>query len=270
MTLLPGVYLAKKKNGEEYYRSSITFSRKHISLGSFPTEEEAHKAYTVAFNVLNSPSLTIDDYEKYSKYISFSKWVVLINYRDHGIYIKTPIYLKKDYFQYYLSPSKILKFDVDDLFYYSHHSIMQRGGYLFVADYGMQVNIQSRYGIKNFAVKGRDYVFKNGDELDYRYRNIEIINRYNGVFKKQHGMVYEARIHINGDFIIGKYDSEIEAAVAYNKAILILNEKNIKKNFQENYIDELDPISYASLLNKVRISNKIRNYLENEEISSDE
>lgn len=258
MSLLPGVYSAKKKDGSQYYRSSITYRRKHISLGSYSTEEESHQAYLTAVSVVNTPSIGIDDYQHKTHIIDFTKWIVLINFRDHGIYFKTPIYLKKNYFLYYLSPNKVLKFDVDDLFYYSHHSIMQRGGYLFVADFGMQINIQSRYGIKNFAVEGRDFLFINGDDTDYRYGNIEIINRYHGVLKKQHGLIYEARIHINGDFIIGKYKSEIEAAVAYNKAVLILKEKNPLKNYQMNYIDELDEISYASLLNKVRISNKIR------------
>ncbi len=263
MAYLPGVYSAKKKDGSQYFRSSITFNGKHISLGSYSTEEEAHNAYKNAFAIINTPTITIDDYKSRKHNLSFSKWVVLVNYRDHGLYFKTPIYLKEKYFLYYLTTDTILKFDVDDLFYFSNHTIMQRGGYLFVADYGMQVNIQSRYGIKNFAVKGRDYIFKNGDDTDYRYGNIEIINRYHGVFKQQHGLKYETKIHINGDYIVGKYRTEIEAAIAYNKAVLTLKENNINKNYQLNYIDDLDEISYASLLHKVRISKKIRTYVEN-------
>ena len=139
---------------------------------------------------------------------------------------------------------------------------MQRGGYLFVADYGMQVNIQSRYGIKNFAVKGKDFLFKNGDDCDYRYGNIEIINHYHGVTRISHGFLYESKIHLNGDYIIGRYKTEVEAAIAYNKAVLILKEKNINKNYPLNYIEGLDEIGYASLLHKVRISNRIRQYEE--------
>lgn len=260
MALLPGVYPANKKDGTPYYRSSITYRNKHISLGSYVTEEKAHLAYKTASYIIATPTLSIDDYSQSTTDLDFSKWVILMNFRDNGIYFKTPIYMKEKYFLYYLSLHRILKFDVDDLFYYSTHKIMKRGGYLFVADYGMQVNIQSRYGIKNFAVKGRDYVFKNGDENDYRYGNIEIINRYNGVFRKQHGLIYEAKIHLNGDYVIGRYKTEVEAAVAYNKAVLLLKEKNITKNYQLNYIDGLDEIAYASLLSKVRISNKLRNY----------
>ena len=42
--MLAGVYEAVKKNGERYYRASFTYRNKHISLGSFETEEAAHEA----------------------------------------------------------------------------------------------------------------------------------------------------------------------------------------------------------------------------------
>ena len=42
---LPGAFKAQKKDGTIYYRSSITYKNKHISLGSFKTEEEASGAY---------------------------------------------------------------------------------------------------------------------------------------------------------------------------------------------------------------------------------
>ena len=45
---LPGSFQAMKKDGTIYYRSSITYKNKHISLGSFPTEEESHAAYIQA------------------------------------------------------------------------------------------------------------------------------------------------------------------------------------------------------------------------------
>lgn len=50
-------------------------------------------------------------------------------------------------------------------------------------DYGMQTSILSRFGIRNHSVKGRDYIFRNGDEHDYRYENVCVINKYNGVNK---------------------------------------------------------------------------------------
>ena len=85
--------------------------------------------------------------------------MILINFRDNGIYFGTPIYARPKFFYYYLSPVDVLKFDIDDLFYYSSRKIMKRGEHLFVADYGMQVNILNRYGIRSFAVAGKDYLF---------------------------------------------------------------------------------------------------------------
>lgn len=260
--MLPGAYLATKKDGSKYYRSSITYKGKHISLGSYPTELEANQAYLLAGEVLsNAAKWNIDNYPDHCL-LRFDKWVVLINFRDNGIYFKTPIYLKNYYFLYYVGRDYCLKFDKDDLFYYSRHKISKRGGHLFVAEYGMQVNILSRYGIKSYAVPGRDYRFVNGDNTDFTYDNIEIINRYYGVrLHYRNGLPeYLAKIHIHGDFIIGRYKSEVEAAIAYNKAVLLLRNKGLNKNFLMNYIDEIDEISYAAIFQKVRISKKLLAY----------
>ena len=260
--MLSGVYKGVKKDGTLYFRSSVTYRSKHISLGSFETEKEAHRAYKEAKKILSNTRIEIGDCSY--KVLDFKKYVILINFRDNGMYMKTPIYLKEKYFYYYFAPDDYLIFDSDDIFYFSDHSIMRRGGHLFVADFGMQVNILSRYGIKNFAVKQRDYRFINGDETDYRRANLEIINRYHGVIRKENktatGFVYEARIHINGDFIVGRYDSEIKAAIAYNKAASILKEKGIDKSFPENYIEEYDSEKYKAVYEKIKISKKIINY----------
>lgn len=268
MGLLPGVYQAVKKDGTLYFRSSITFQNKHISLGSFQTEPLAHNAYLEASNILSDSSYTLEKIlstegkYKVEPILSFEKWVVLINFRDNKIYFKTPIYIKHNYFLYYLTPDTVLKFAVDDLFYYANHKIMKRGGHLFVSDFGMQVNILSRYGIKNFAVPGRDYIFVNDDTTDYRYENIEIINKYNGVCKTiVKGLpIYEVKIHINGDFIVGRYEDETTAAIAYNKAVDILEQKGITKNFAKNFIVELSKEQYYEYYSKISISKRILHY----------
>lgn len=257
--MLPGVYLACKKNGEPYYRASITYLGKHISLGSYPTESFAHRAYKIAGRVLaDSNKWTIYNYPP-SCLLSFHKWVVLINFRDNKIYFKNPIYIRKSFFLYYIEKDLILKFDVEDLFYYARHKIIKRGRHMFTSEYGMQVNLLSRYGIKNYSVAGKDYCFVNGDYTDFRYSNIEIINPYHGVTKllKNGIPIYQAKIHINGDYIIGRYPSETEAAIAYNKAANILKDKGLYKNFPKNYIDEIDEITYAAMYQRIRISKKI-------------
>ena len=138
---------------------------------------------------------------------------------------------------------------------------MKRGGHLFVSDYGMQVTIHSRYGIKNYAVLNRDYRFLNGDPTDFRYSNIEIINRYHGVSAYQTGVKtrYQAVIHINGNYIIGNYSTEEKAAIAYNKAVDILRANGIKKNYPVNYIEGLPASVYADIYSTVKIPENIIN-----------
>jgi len=250
--MLPGVFKSVKKDGNISYRSSVTFRSKHISLGSFNSGEKAHNAYLDALNIINNRQVFIpEDYsDGICRALSFDKWVVLVNFKNNGIYIKTPIYLKKKFFYYYLSVQDVLIFDADDLFYYSDHSIMQRGGHLFVTEYGMQVNIASRYGIRNFARPGKDF----------RYENIKILNPYHGVTieKYKGGVCYATRIHINGNFIVGRYNSIEKAAAAYNKAADILESKGIKKHFERNYIEDLPAKEYMELYNSIKITDKIK------------
>jgi len=262
--MLPGVYSSIKKNGEAYYRASITYNGKHISLGSYTQENDANQAYQFAGEVLCDHSVwSIEGYPPFC-ILSFHKWIVLINFRDNQIYFKNPIYLRKRLFLYYLDRNTCLRFDVDDLFYYAHHKILKRGGHLFVTDYGMQVNILSRYGIKNYAVPGRDYLFSNGDKCDYSYHNIEIVNHFHGVTKvlRKGQPLYLAKIHINGDYLVGRYPSESDAAIAYNKAALILKNKGLAKNFPQNFIENINEITYASQFQKLRISKKLLAYAE--------
>ena len=49
-----GVYSAKKKDGTIYYRANITYQAKHISLGSFSSEDDAHSAYSEACSLLEN------------------------------------------------------------------------------------------------------------------------------------------------------------------------------------------------------------------------
>ncbi len=256
-----GVFPATKKSGEVYFRASLTYRRKHISLGSYSTPELAHEAYLEGCRILADTSLDLMQYHKTSP-LAFEKWVCLVNFRDNNIYFGNPIYVGQRLFYYYLSPSHILKFDMDDLFYYSSHKIMRRGGHYFVADYGMQVNIVSRYGIKNYAVVDVDYRFRNGDATDFRRENLEIWNTYHGVreTKKNGQVMYTARIHIKGNYVIGTYPTELEAAIAYNKAIDIVKRNGVTKNFTPNYIEGFSPRQYAEIYSALQISPKVLAY----------
>ncbi|MFQ7574036.1 MAG: hypothetical protein ACLRLD_01210 [Lachnospira sp.] len=268
-----GVYTTYKKDKSEYYRVSITYKGKHISLGSFDDISTASSVYVEAGKILSNTSAHFIDTENFvSSYsshklnINFEKYITLINFRDNNIYIKNPIYLCRKYFLYFIDPETILKFNTDDLFYYSTHKIMTRGGYYFVNDYGIQTSILSRYGIHSHSVKGRDFLFRNGDEHDFRYENIYVINKYHGVrqIEKKGRTIYRAEIHINGNYIIGDYDSEISAAIAYNKTVDLLSQKKtgLQKNYSKNYIENANSIEYASRYNKIKISKKLLNYIE--------
>lgn len=262
--MLTGVYTARKKDGTTYCRSSITYRGKHISLGSYETEEEAHSAYLAAAALLEQkPPLSVEAVLDLSLCLPNDKLVSLVNFRDNGMYLPTPIYLRKNYFSYYLDSNQELKFDIDDLFYYSSHRIMQRQGHLYVNDYGMQVTLQSRYGIKSHAVCGRDYVFANGDPSDFRYSNIEIINPYFGVarIEKNGGFRYRAKIHLRGNHTVGTYKSPLKAAIAYNKAVDLAHQAGFVKAFPENYIEGLSPSEYADIYTSVQISQRYLDYL---------
>lgn len=271
MTSMPGVFTATHKDGSTYYRVSITYKNKHISLGSYDDIKLAARAYRDADLLLHDDDgtplsdmaaghLLPDLHYPADTPLSFEKWVILINYRDNGMYFKTPIYIFKKFFLYFLTSERVLRFDVDDLFYYSTHKIMSRDGYLFVNDYGSQTNILSHYGIRSHAVCGRDYIFVNGDHNDFRYGNIHIINHYHGVQEIQRNgrTLYKAVIHIRGNFVAGIYSSEHEAAIAYNKAVELLASKGIIRNYPSNYIEDITPIEYARIYNSVRLSKKLR------------
>jgi hypothetical protein len=258
---LAGVYTAKRKNGSTYYRSSLTFHNKHISLGSYESAEVAHHVYLLAEKILNNNAVTINHYFPESL-LPFDKWVCLLNFRDNGIYFATPIYMRPKFFYYYFSPSEFFIFDSEDLFYYSSHRISHRGNHYFVADYGMQVNIMNRYGIKNYAVEGRDYRFRNGNNRDFRYENIEIINSYNGVsaFPSNGALKYQVKIHVKGNINVGTYASEEEAAIAYNKAIDILKKAGVDKAYTPNYVENVSPSAYADLYSSVKVSKNVTHY----------
>ncbi len=256
-----GVFPGTRKNGEVYFRASLTYKRKHISLGSFSNAHDAHAAYLEGIRILQNPEIHVQSYYNASP-LAFEKWISLLNFRDNGLYSGNPIYMFQKMFYYYLSPCQILKFDPDDMFYYATHKIMCRGNHYFVADHGSQVSIVTRYGIKPYAKEGRDFRFINGDSNDFRRENLEIFNIYHGVTLEQKNgqYLYTVRVHIKGNYLVGRYPLEIEAAIAYNKAVDILKKNGLNKNFPQNYIEELSPRKYAEIYTSLTISPRILEY----------
>lgn len=255
MALKKGVFLAKKTTGLTYYRASITFRNKHISLGSFSDEDSAHKSYLFASEILGNPSYKVDDYNE-STFLSHSKWVTLINFRDNHYYFKTPIYMHRYYFSYYLDSSTELFFDVEDLFFYANHRIIRRQNYFFVNHYGSQVNILSRYHIKNYGVPGIDYIFKDGNPYNLRYHNVIVISSYHGVkpIIEMNKLHYKARILVKGNYVIGTYENEVTAAIAYNKAAdYITQNTSVKKSYPHNFIESIDSQTYHRIYQSIAL-----------------
>ena len=254
-----GAYPAQKKDGTPYWRASVTHKGKHISLGSFDDETVAERAYREACVVLRGYAdkalPEISDYREGTCAMPFSKWVALINFRDNGIWCRGPIYLRKGYFEYYLSATEDYRFGPDDLFYYTHHTIQKRGGHLFVADYGMQVSVLSRYGVRPYSVPGRDHYFKNGDDHDYRPGNLVVVNRYMGVQQESRRKNFVARINMGSGktIVVGHYDTEEEVAIAYNKAVDVLKAAGSDRAYEKNYLDDVSPAKYIVLYNNIKI-----------------
>lgn len=252
-----GIFEAKRSDNSIYYRVSVILRKKHISIGSYNNYEDALIARKEADLVFSDKSITLDDYSKI-KSLSFEKFVVLVNFRDNNIYFRTPIYIKPNFFYYCFSPNCYYKFDKDDLFYFSNHKLMKRGNHLFIFDYGMQLNLFDRYNIPSYSVYGKDFRFRNDDPTDFRYENIEIINPYHGVERKDTGkkIVYIAKIHINGYTKIGEYKTDIEAAIAYNKACDIVSQRTKTKYIPNT--PNISPKEYAEIYTKIKISEKIK------------
>ena len=264
--MLKGVFPATKKDGTIYYRTSINYSGKHISLGSFASEEMAHLAYKEASQTLSDAVITIDNVYSHKNILPHEKIIILLNFRDNGLYFKNPIYLRKGYFSYFLSEHEELKFDIDDLFYFVDlpgygYSKMSKQEQIKVGEF-IEHYLKTR--IRPYAVAGRDYQFVNGDSYDYRYANILVINRFHGVLRHiVKGITkYRTMIHINGNYLVGTYSSEEKAAVAYNKAVDLAKAAGIKKDFPENYVDTLPPKEYAEVYTKVKLSERYLSNLE--------
>ncbi len=102
-----------------------------------------------------------------------------------------------------------------------------------MADYGMQQTLTSRYGIKATELPAWIIVLSTeilrtsaGKSADPQH-----LSRCPENGSKNGQYVYTVRIHIRGNYIVGRYATDIEAAIAYNKAIDILHSKGVTSNF---------------------------------------
>ena len=59
---------------------------------------------------------------------------------------------------------------------------------------------------------------------------------------------------------MGKYKNEDKAAIAYNKAVDILENKGLKINYSKNYIENYDDKEYQKVYDEIKISDKLINF----------
>ena len=68
---LPGAFKAQKKDGTVYYRASVTYKNKHISLGSFAAENDASSAYCEAQKIVSDTG-SIYNIDSYHEPVSYT------------------------------------------------------------------------------------------------------------------------------------------------------------------------------------------------------
>ena len=79
-----GVYETQLKNGTKSFRAGITIRGRHISLGSYDNYQDAHTAYKEAGRIFRS-KYGVEHYNPDKNLLSFTKFVVLINFRDNNM-----------------------------------------------------------------------------------------------------------------------------------------------------------------------------------------
>jgi hypothetical protein len=245
------IYPVNKKSGIEY-QLYYRYKNRRLYLGTYKTFELASLAFLQAKD-LTSSNLLIDSIAELT--LPFNKAVSLINFRDNGVLFKNPIYVCGDYFKYYYSRDIVFLFDNKHLFFFSTNKIAIRGNYIYTQDGITQKNILHRFGIPSHSVAGKDYIFKNNNPYDFRKSNLHIINRYLGVTytTKNGNPVYVAKIFLNKSIVVGHYTSEVEAAIAYNKAADLL-EKHTQADYLRNEIPYLTKAEYNALYESISLS----------------
>jgi hypothetical protein len=238
------------------YRVYYLHRNKRIYIGLYDKEENAKKAYQLVDSLMHN-SQPISAFKP--DLINFKKYVSLINFRDHSWYSTQPIYLYDTFFYYYFSPTCYLTLDKRDLLFFSTHTIGKKNNYIYIQYPFCKVSILDRFGLNTTCQYGKDYCFRNGNRLDFRRENLEILNIYKGVKKidTSKNSHYVAQIYTDRPIIIGHYDSAISAAIAYNKAADYVEQLLPHKNYKRNDLSFLTQAEYDTLYNQLLISPRI-------------
>ncbi|MGL4738283.1 MAG: hypothetical protein ACRCW2_12610 [Cellulosilyticaceae bacterium] len=253
---MPYIYPITKHNRTQYTVYYLYKSKK-IYIGIFVSELQAQKAYDYCHHILDH-TLTLEDF--IPGIIDFKKWISLINLRDHGVWINQPIYLYETFFKYFLEEKIVLTFDLKDLFFFSTSKISKRGNYLFTTNRHSQSSILTRFGLPPKSTYGKDYEFANGDRYDFRRTNLIIHTHYQGVSCKRstNKCLYTTRIYHHKPIVVGHYESEVTAAIAYNKAIDTLMTMGVSREYTPNTIPYLTHSEYQAIYEGIRLTPRLK------------
>lgn len=244
------------KSGTTFYRVYYFYKSKKIYVGLYETVEKAQKAYDYVDFILKH-DVFVSDYE--DGLISFSKFIVFINFRNSGMYISTPIFIYDNYFNYYVSKELFIILDLRDLLFFSTYKIFKRGNYLYTTIGYRQESILNRFGILPNSVLGKDYYFKNDNRYDLRRDNLVVVTHYTGVHleTKFNKPTYVTRIFTDRYIVVGHYESELLAAIAYNKALNLSISLGFNQHATSNNIPYLTKSEYQALYDRLTISPRI-------------
>ncbi|OON96469.1 MAG: hypothetical protein ATN36_00750 [Epulopiscium sp. Nele67-Bin005] len=248
------------------YKTYFTFNKKRFYLGSFNSKDEATQAAQEAYQITHS---NINLEKTNCEALPFNKVVILINFRDNGTYFNNPIYVRDNHFSYFINNEVELLFDMIHLFFFSTHKIYQRNQLFYTQHKFTQLSILNRLGIIPSSKVNKDYFFINGNIYDFRKDNLKIIKNYFGVstLQKDEKTYYRTTISMPNTVVVGTYESEIQAAIAYNKALIFLKEKGVETKAKENNIPYLTKKEYDALYHQVELSPKFMPHQNNNQTS---
>ncbi len=234
-----------KRTGYDNYIVSIIKDGNYYNLGLYYNEDIAGLAYNIKarelfgeFAKLNDIDIDDETYEKY-KIIIYNEW----NKE------------KKEYKGVYLRDNK-------------YEARITKDGKLYVIGrYDTDIIAAIAYNLKIIEMDGKKHNLNNIDldnDTYEKYKKI-IIDKWNNKKKLYNGVTirkelktnkYRARIRINNKLILlGQYDTEVKAAIAYNIKAQELLGKSAKLNDIDISNDEYEKIKQEILpkLNKLNI-----------------
>jgi len=257
-----------RKKGSDLWRATIFFHNKQYSLGNYDTQEEAAHAYDKkALEIygknakLNFPHLAssklkkikekfkeIDD-KKFDKYISKQTQGVLRDEKKTsgyvGVYLRSNkniwiakiTYKRKTYYlgDFNIEEEAALAYDKKALELYGSEAKLNKPN-ITLEQIAKKRERLAKIKAKNTVIS-RENLSKHRQGT--RYKNASKLSKYVGIHHSYKGAFkWHARItYRNKEYFLGSFDTEKEAAQAYDKKALEIYGEDAKLNFPKKKIN---------------------------------